>query len=232
MLIATTVGGAGMIVVPALIFLGLPPHAAIATTRIGILCGDVAVLPQLKRAGKVQVRLAVIALFLGMAGAIIGAEVLLWTPSRLTEKLLGGFILLMVIYGLLQPNMGLRSVTITSPLKRATGYASIFLLSILSAYFSAATGLLGRTALMACFGQTYLESAATRKVQSLGIGLTSSFLFLESGAVNLSAAIALAPGMIAGSIVGMHVALKKGDAWVRRIFMGMVVLAAALLILK
>ena len=230
--LATTTGGIGLAVIPALILFGLSPLQASATLRLAITLGDFTGLHRLERAGKVVRPMILPVLLLGIAGALIGSFVLLWTPGPLAEKLFSGFILITVGMTLLKPNFGLTSQHRQSRRKKAAGYSSIFFLSILSTYFTAATGLLGRTAIMLCFGQTFLESSATRKVQSLGMGVTSTIIFVVSGSMHWTAAAVLVPAVTLGSLLGSVYAIRKGEQWVRNVFFIVVAATAITLLIK
>lgn len=227
---ATHTGGIGLIMIPVLMLFGLSPQQAAATFRLGVTLGDFLSLHRLERAGKVVRAMTVPVLLLGIAGGAIGSSMLLWTPGPLAEKLFSVFILSMVIVTFLKPGMGLTSRHRQSRRRKAVGYASILFFGILSAYFSAATGLLGRSALMLCFGQTFLESSATRKVQSLGMGVTATIIFILNGSVHWVAAASLVPAMALGSLLGSVYAIRKGDRFVRSVFF-VVVCATALLLL-
>lgn len=229
---ATNTGGIGLIMIPLLMLFGLTPQQSAATFRLGVTLGDFLSLHRLERAGKVIRPMIVPVLLLGIAGAFIGSYVLLWTPGPLAEKLFSVFILSMVIVTFLRPDLGLRAKHRQSRKRRAAGYASIFFFSILSTYFSAATGLLGRSALMLCFGQTFLESSATRKVQSLGMGVTASIIFILNGNVHWTAAVSLVPAMTLGSLLGSVYAIRKGDRFVRSVFFIVVCATALMLLLK
>ncbi|OIO54140.1 hypothetical protein AUJ46_03925 [Candidatus Peregrinibacteria bacterium CG1_02_54_53] len=229
---ATNTGGVGLIMIPVLILFGLTPQQSAATFRLGVTLGDFLSLHRLERAGKVDRTMTVPVLLLGIAGGVIGSIVLIWTPGPLAEKLFSIFILSMVIVTLLKPNLGLQSQRHQSRRRRAVGYASIFFFSILSTYFSAATGLLGRSALMLCFGQTFLESSATRKVQSLGMGMTATIIFVLSGSVHWIAAVSLVPAMTLGSLLGSAYAIRRGDRFVRSIFFVVVCATAFILLLR
>lgn len=224
--VGTTTGGIGLLVVPALIFLGFPPHTAIGTTRFAVFAGDIVSLDRLNRAGKTDRTITIPVLIWSVLGALIGSTLLLATPGPLAQRSLGVFILFTLVLTFWKRDLGLHPIRVSSGLLRALGYLSILVLSILSAYFSAATGLLGRTALMACFGQTYLQSAATRKVQSIGIGVISLLLFAWSGIIDPLASLTLVPSMLIGSYLGANYALRKGEAWVRTLFLIIVFLAA------
>lgn len=84
---------------------------------------------------------------------------------------------------------------------------------------------------MWCFGQTFLESAGTRKIQGTAVGWTSAITFAMSGIVDWSYALVLALGMAIGSYLGVVYAVRKGDAWVRKLFIAVVLLSAMELLL-
>ncbi|MFA6522949.1 MAG: sulfite exporter TauE/SafE family protein [Candidatus Peribacteraceae bacterium] len=227
--VGTTTGGMGIVLVPLLVFLGLSPHAAIATTRFAVLGGDIPSLDRLHRAGKSDAKLVLPVLILSIVGAFIGSELLLLSPGPLVEKLLGGFILLSVVLTFLRPALGVRPAH-PSALRRAVGYVSLLGTSVLGTYFSAAAGMLGRTTLMACFGQTSLQSAATRKVQGIAMGVTGSLLFAWAGIISVPVSLVLFPSVLLGAIAGSSYALRKGDAWARSLFL-LVALAAGISLL-
>lgn len=114
---------------------------------------------------------------------------------------------------------------------QSIGYLLLFLVSMMSAFFSAGTGLLGRSVLMHCFGQTFLESAGTRKLQSAAIGITSVIVYISSGIVDWQYAFTLLVGTAIGSHFGTIYAIKKGDVWVRKLFIIVVALSAISLLL-
>jgi len=228
--VGTTTGGIGLLVVPALIVLGFPPHTAIGTTRFAVFAGDIVSLDRLNRAGKADRTIALPILLFSLVGAVIGSVILLRTPGPLAEKLLGVFILATLIFTILQRDVGLRAGKPPTTGRKLAGYSLMFFLSILAAYFSAAIGILGRTTLMTFFGQTYLQSAATRKIQGIGIGIVTLLIYAWSGIIDPVASLALVPSMLLGSWMGSVYALRKGDVWARGLFLIVVFLAAVQLL--
>ncbi len=222
----TAAGGFGLIIVPVLIFLGLPAPVAVATTRVGLVAGNITSLYQFHKNKKIDYSMAIPLLILSAIGAYIGAQILLATPGETLEKLFGFFILIIIAMSLFKKDIGITKQIRPSRLLRWIGYAALFFISILSAYFSAGTGLLGRSVLMYCFGQTFLESAGTRKLQSAVVGLTSVTVYISNGVVYWPYAVTLLIGTALGSHFGAAYAIKKGDAWVRKIFIVAVLLSA------
>ncbi|TSC58880.1 MAG: hypothetical protein Greene041619_258 [Candidatus Peregrinibacteria bacterium Greene0416_19] len=224
--VGTTTGGIGLLIVPVLMFLGLPAQVAVGTTRVGLLSGNATSLYQFHRSGKIDYSIAIPLLVISAVGAYIGARVLLVTPNETVEKLFGFFILCIVGITLLKKDLGVVKRTRPSHSVRGIGYTLMGLISIISAYFSAGTGLLGRPILMLCFGQTFLESAGTRKLQSAAVGITSVAVYIMSGIVHWPYAITLLVGTALGSYAGAAYAIKKGNAWVRKLFIAVVILSS------
>jgi uncharacterized membrane protein YfcA len=77
-----------------------------------------------------------------------------------------------------------------------------------------------------CFGQTFLQSAGTRKLPFLfGNGLALA-VFIPSGNVLWGIGLALGAGTLLGGYLGSLFAIKKGNKWVRVVFFLVVGLAA------
>src|SRR5262245_5472149 len=104
-----TTGGVGMITIPALIFLGLSPQAAIATDIFALLGGRIGGLLGLLRGEKVDVALG---LRLGAAtsvGAVAGAFALLSLPAQIARQLIGAVLLVLLVVLLLRPRVGVEA---------------------------------------------------------------------------------------------------------------------------
>jgi uncharacterized protein len=227
----TAVGGFGLLIVPLLIFLGLPPQTAVATCRIGLVAGNATSIYKFHQRGKVNYQIGIPLILVSVLGAYLGSRLLLSTSGDLFEKIFGVFILFILLLTLCKKDMGVKQKMISNPLVHGMGYILQFLIGGMSAFFSGGSGILGRTVLMLFFGQTFLESAGTRKLQSVAVGLTSATVYIMSGIVNWTYALVLVVSIALGSYFGSVYALKKGDAWVRKLFMVAVFLAALRLLL-
>ena len=74
--IGTNTGGSVFLTVPVMIWLGIPPQSSIATARLASVGTMFAGLRHFHNSGKVDYRLAAPAAALGLAGALIGASLL------------------------------------------------------------------------------------------------------------------------------------------------------------
>lgn len=229
--IGTIVGGMGLLIVPALMFVGLSAQVAVASTRIGTLGGNAISIYQFHKSKKIDYAVAIPMMITSAIGAYIGSNALLITPTEVVEKVFGVFILIIVALSLFKKDVGVVKKERPSWKLQALGHTGLFFISIIGSYFSGGGGLLGRSLLMHCFGLTFLESAGTKKLQSAVVGLMAGTVFITSGAVDWRFAATLFVGITLGSYLGTAYALKKGDEWVRKIFILAVVLSAIELLL-
>ncbi len=72
--------------------------------------------------------------------------------------------------------------------------------------------------MMNLMGFTALESNATRRIPGFLLALTSLIVYMVSGAVYYSYGLAMLGGMFVGGYVGTHIAIKKGEKFVKIIF--------------
>ena len=76
--------------------------------------------------------------------------------------------------------------------------------------------------LMFFFGFTINQSSATQKIPGLVATLTALTIFILHGLVNWHFGLVLFAGMVIGGYLGAHLALKMGNAWVKVVFVIMV----------
>ncbi len=80
-------GGGGLLTVPALLAVGLPPHAAIATNKGSSVFGSFAALVRFARSGLVDPGRARLMFPLGVAGSLGGALLLLAVPPAALRRI-------------------------------------------------------------------------------------------------------------------------------------------------
>lgn len=228
--IGTTVGGGGLISIPVLIFLGLPPQMAIATSHFGYLGIITAGFYKFHKAGKVDYKLGIPIAVLSIIGSVVGAFTLLSIPNDILEKLVAVFILLILIIILINKNIGVKKAKPTIGFLKYFGYLLFLLLGFWGAFFGGGFSIFATYILIFLFGKTFLESAGTRKILAFGIVLTAIIIFSLNGAIDWIFGTSLIIGMALGSFYGASHGIKKGDEWVRGLFI-IIVLASAIKLL-
>ncbi len=228
--VGVNVGSGGLITIPALMFLGLPAKAAIATMRLGALGISAGGIYKFNKEGKIDYKIGIPAAVLAFIGAYIGANTLILIPEELIEQLIGFLILAVLVVVILNRNAGVKRLTVRGPVSRAIGYLLFLPLGFWGGFFGGGTGTFMTYVLVFIFGQTFLESAGTRKIPHLAFTLISLAILAYGGLVEWVPGVVLLAGMLTGSYAGAAFFIKKGDEWVRILFI-IVVGASALKLL-
>jgi uncharacterized membrane protein YfcA len=84
---------------------------------------------------------------------------------------------------------------------------------------------------MSCFGVTITQVAATQIFPFLILTLSSLILFAASGIIDYRLGLVLMAGTAIGGYVGAHIAITRGDRWVRGLLALIVLASGARLLL-
>jgi uncharacterized membrane protein YfcA len=79
-------------------------------------------------------------------------------------------------------------------------------------------------------GMDFFNASANAKVVNLGTNLAAVIFFIYTNQVMWHTALAMAAANIAGSSAGTTMAIKNGNAWIRKMFLIVVVLILSKLI--
>lgn len=213
-------GGAGLVQLPALIFLGLPFVVALATHKVASVALGIGATVRHLREGGLEKRLAFFILATGLPGVVVGAHLIIDIPGRTAEFALGLLTAGLGIYSWLNPGLG------QNPVARhrdtpgfVTGGAVLFLIGALNGSLTSGTGLFVTLWLVRWFGFDYKQAVAYTLVL-VGIfwngagALTLGFL----AEIRWSWLPALLLGSLIGGYMGAHLAIKKGNRWIKRAF--------------
>jgi len=212
----TSVGGAGLILVPMMIFLGLPAQEAVATTIFSYTGMMMVGLHGFHLAKKIDYRIGVTSAVISAVGATIGSYILLSISNELLTKIVGGTIFIALILFLVR-DYGLHSRQMHKSM-RGLGYFLMLPLGIISGFVAGGIAIFASYILVFCFGQTFIEAAATRKVVFLPRTLLLVGIFAFSGLIYWQWGIPMLFAEAVGAYLGTHYALKKGNSWVRVLF--------------
>lgn len=213
----STVGGGGLITIPSLIFVGIPPQVAVATDKLGSLGQVIAALPQFWKAKKIRWEYVPFFVIISFFGSAIGVHILLSINPDVIEKVIGMLLLVMLPLLFWKRSMGLERTHTKLP-KQIIGYALYFLLAIYRGFLGSGAGVLDAYNEMFFLGFSMIEVTATAIIPWIVICITSLYFFIQKGLVHYQAGFVLFAGMAVGGYIGSHIALRKGDAWVKRLF--------------
>ena len=213
-------GGAGLIQLPVLIFLGLPFAVALATHKVASVALGIGATIRHLREEALERRLVTTILLFGLPGVVLGANIILNVPERAAEIALGILTAGLGLYSWLNPGLG----QIVRPANRdgrgnLIGGMVLFVIGALNGSLTSGTGLFVTIWLVRWFGLDYRRAIAYTLILvgvfwNGGGALTLGIL----GEIRWAWLPALLLGSLLGGYLGAHLAIKSGNRWIKRAF--------------
>lgn len=213
-------GGAGLIQLPVLIFLGLPFGIALATHKVATIALGIGATARHLRDSHLERQFALFMVLAGVPGVILGASFILLVPDRQAQIALGILTLGLSFYSFLSPRLGQQH----QPRNRhSRGYLLggiiLFLTGILNGSLTSGTGLFVTLWLIKWFGMDYKHAVAYTLVLvglfwngagAITLGLLGEIYWLWIPALLL--------GSVIGGYLGAHLSIVKGNKVIKRSF--------------
>lgn len=225
--IDSVVGGGGLITLPALLFTGLTPAAAVATNKLAGTIGSLTSTIVFYRSGKIDLK-SVYKLFpLSFFASMLGA----WTVHLVDPMILKPLMLVMLggvaIYTVFKKDWG--SISTNKKLSNSSIFVFVLLILVIGFYdgfMGPGTGsFLIFTFLM--IGHDFLQAAGTAKFLNLSSNIAAVIMFSILGQINFEYGLAMGIAQIAGSICGSKFAISRGSSYVRTLFIAVTLLLLA-----
>jgi uncharacterized protein len=228
--IAAIVGGAAVITFPALLAAGLPPVMATAGNTVALTPAlflaaiyDRSQLPPFDRSFLVIV-------IASIAGALIGASLLLLTPERLFAALvplLLGFATVLFAYaGRISAWLSKRAARANKRFS-AHSLAAVLPVSIYGGYFGAGVGVLMLGVFSVGTGGDYRSANVAKNLVTALNSATATVIFALQGAVSWPSTLLLMMGMLLGALVGARLAQVMPNRAARSLVVGIGALLTA-----
>jgi uncharacterized membrane protein YfcA len=214
-------GGGSFIAFPALLFTGVPPIPANATTTIALWTAAAASGGAYRKRLDVPRRVMIPLLAASLVGGLLGALLLLKTPAQTFMRVLPWLTLgatLLFAFG--KKLAGSRESVMKGDHEASTAALTgttlfQFGVAIYGGYFGGGMGIV-MLAMLAVLGMTDIHAMnALKSVLGFVINGVAVVTFVVAGAVDWKHGIAMTAGGIVGGYVGAHYALKMPQAWIR-----------------
>ncbi len=212
------VGGGGLITVPALLAVGLPPAVAIGTNKLAASLGNLTSMLTFLRAGKVNFRLLAPVLPLVFAGSMAGASVVHLMSPEVLRPLIIVLLVVVLVYSMWQKKLG-QQLAVAAPGKQRLlgGSALLIVIGFYDGFFGPGTGSFMIFVLL-FMGFDFMQAAGSSKLLNLVSNSAALLVFLLHGSVHFSYGLVMAAAMVAGAYAGSKMALSKGTGFVRLLF--------------
>lgn len=220
-LVDAIAGGGGLISLPILMSIGMPPHIALGTNKLQTTIGTSVATYSFYTKKLFSLRTVYKGLLYGLVGASLGAITTQIISSDILNTIIPFLLLFILGYTLLSPAMGQSQTPakITEPLCFAVFG---FLLGFYDGFFGPGTGSLWVFVLTFFLGYNFINATAYAKVFNLKSNIFATVLFITGGAINYHIAFCMALGQIIGGRIGAKLAIWRGASLIRPVFLTMV----------
>ncbi|WP_430462669.1 sulfite exporter TauE/SafE family protein [Thalassolituus sp. LLYu03] len=213
-------GGAGLVQLPVLIFLGLPFPLALATHKIATVALGLGATVRHLREKHLERWLLALIVLAGVPGVVGGALFILGVDARKAEIALGLLTLSLAVYSWVKPELGIvrqdKHRTSTGVL---IGGLVLLLIGFANGALSAGSGLFVTLWLVYWFGLDY-KTAVAQTLVAVGLGWNGA------GAITMGTAAevqwdwipALILGSLLGGYLGANTSVKSGNHTIKRLF--------------
>lgn len=213
-------GGAGLLQLPALIFLGLPFSVALATHKVASVALGVGAAARHYRERHLDFRFALFILLTGILGVVPGASYILTVPENAANMALGFMTMGLALYSWRQPEFG---TTRTERNRHPGGYlvggAVLTAIGVLNGSLTSGTGLFCTIWLVRWFGLDYRMAVAyTLVVVGLFWNGTGAVTLGILGEIQWTWLPALLTGSVTGGYLGAHLAIRGRNTSIKRAF--------------
>ena len=206
-------GGGGMIMMPALLFAGVPPIEALGTNKLQSMFGTGTAFRNFSAKGLVDWRAhkGTIALaFLGASVGVIAVQSIDPGALRLIIPLL---LVAVALYVLLSPRMGDDDA---HQRLGPRGYAPVAgAIGAYDGFFGPGTGSFFTTTLVGLRGLGLTRATALTKLLNLASNVASVILFALGGKILWLLGLSMAAGAMLGGYIGSHTAMRFGARVIR-----------------
>ena len=225
--IDAVVGGGGLIQLPALL-INLPTTnipTLFGTNKIAALAGTSISAVEYSKKIKFNYKVLAIVAFCAAVASYLGAKTVSYINVQTLKPLILAILIVIAIYTFIKKDLGsIQTKRLT--INKMFFYGSLIglIIGFYDGFFGPGTGSFLVLAFVVIFGFEFVEASAYSKVINCVTNVFALIVFIKQGSYILELAILMAVCNIAGNIIGTKLALKRGNTFVRSIFLIIVIL--------
>jgi uncharacterized membrane protein YfcA len=221
-LIDSIVGGGGLVLTPAMLNLHPQLHIlqTIGTQRTSSIMGtSVAAWNYLRRI-RVERRILVPACVAALSASAVGVQLAKRIDGEVLKWTVLAICVVLAIYTVFRKDLGLREDRRFHPKHETMAAVAIGASTgFYNGLIGPGTGTIMVFAFVSFLGLDFLKSSAVSKTTNVAADLSSWTVLAFGGFVLWTLAIPLIIGNMIGSYIGSHLAIKRGQGFVRAVFL-------------
>ncbi|GFO60421.1 UPF0721 transmembrane protein [Geomonas silvestris] len=216
-LIDSIAGGGGLITIPVLLGLGVPPQYALGTNKLQASFGSASAMFHFVKAGTVNLRDARPGVLWTTLGAILGSYTVQQIDPGFLKKFIPFLLLAILCYTIFTPRLGAEEVHPRLP-RRWFYFLAGLTLGFYDGFLGPGTGSFWVISIMLGLGFDMRKGTGYTKLFNFVSNIVSLVVFVWGGHVLLWAGLVMGAGQAVGARVGARLVIKKGTSFVRPVF--------------
>ncbi|WP_173911719.1 TSUP family transporter [Acinetobacter sp. Marseille-Q1618] len=220
--IDAAVGGGGLIQIPAL--MGALPHSATATifgtNKLASICGTASAAFSYLRQVKIQWKLLAVIAITAFISSFAGAACVSLIPQAILRPFVLFMLIVIAIYTFVKKQFGQhhRHQEITRNVLILAGVGGL-LIGFYDGIFGPGTGSFFIFYFIRYLKVDFLHASALSKIGNFMTNFAALSFFIPTGHVLFQLGLMMAAANVAGSVVGVKMALKYGSGFIRILFL-------------
>jgi uncharacterized protein len=207
-------GGGGLITIPVLLSVGLPPHLALGTNKLQSPFGTLTASLLYGRSGLFDFKKIWPGVVFTFLGAMTGTILIQLISADFLKKAIPILLVGIFTYTLLKKDLGAREEKSRLP---HLPFLVLFGLSLgfYDGFFGPGTGSFWTIAFVSLMGMNLKGATGAAKPMNFTSNLTALLFFMLGGNVVYSVGLIMAVGQVLGTLVGARLVIKHPPRFVR-----------------
>ncbi|CAH0533912.1 putative membrane transporter protein YfcA [Vibrio stylophorae] len=219
-------GGGGMLTVPALLSLGLPPHIALGTNKLAATFASATAAYTYFKKQLFSPSFWRLSFLATLTGAIFGTLVVDAISTAWLEKALPLVILAAALYTICRPQRHEHGHQLPTPSAKLNSKKILqgFGLGFYDGVAGPGTGAFWTVSSMALYRLNILLASGLAKAMNFTSNMTSLITFAILGHINWALGLTMGLCLMAGAWLGAHSAIRFGAKFIRPVFITVVMI--------
>jgi len=218
-------GGGGLITLPAIMAMGVPPHLALGTNKLQGVFGSFTATLNFTKKGLINYKECFVGIVFTFIGALIGATLILFLNANFLKIIIPFLLIAIFIYTLFMPKIG-ESDRAAKMNERLFYIVFGLILGFYDGFFGPGAGSFWMFAMVALIGLNLKKAVAHTKALNFTSNIVALGVFIAGGQILWLVGFLMAVGQILGAYFGSNLVIKKEIKFIRTMFL--IVVAATI----
>ncbi len=222
-------GGGGLISVPVLLSIGMPPQIALGTNKLQSSFGSFSASWYYIKKGEANLKETGEGIIFTFIGAATGSWFIQQLNPEIIRHIIPFMLLIVFLYMLLSKKSGYNShKAIIS--KKIFYICAGLILGFYDGFFGPGTGSFWTAAFIIFLGFDMTKAAGSTRIMNFTSNIVALSVFIIGNKIIYSAGLCMASGQAIGAFLGSRLAVKRGTKFIKPVFMSVILLTIIRLI--